>query len=164
MSLLGTGLRFNFTYGVDDAAATYPVHGHTLAYAAAAPVTTSGTGCSTATIGTWGTNVQQIGHQYCGVVANGAPAGSLHFLLLSFGPMSMPIVDPVVAPGCELLVSTLASSYVGMLGLQVGTDVYWTLALPEFLSPATLYFQDWILDPATVLFASTQRLTVPIVK
>jgi hypothetical protein len=63
-----------------------------------------------------------------------------------------------------LLVDPTPPAYLGMTDFRFGPDTFWALPLPEFLSPATLHFQVWHIDPVTGLFNSTTRLEVPIVK
>ena len=151
---------FLFAYGVDDNTSTQPVYGHALEYAAVTPDSVSGTGCSTATIA-WIGN-QQIGAEFNYLWINnpGTPVG--HFPIVSLGTTDLLIVDPAVFPGCRLLVQATGPNYLATLPFQFGETVDYTIALPEFLDPMTLYFQDWMFDGT--LFYGTQRLTVPIVK
>ena len=77
-------------------------------------------------------------------------------------PHDAPVVHPAVTPGCRLLVDAFGPTYLATLPFQFGQQVTYTIALPEFLDPMTLYFQDWIFDGNT--FEGTQRLEVPLVK
>ncbi len=150
---------FAFGYGVDDGS-VMPLYGHTLEYAAPTPWSTAGTACSNAVI-SWSGN-QQIGSEFNRVLVGNAPPAAGHFLLVSLTTANVPVVDPVVFPGCRLLVQAAGPGYLGMMSFQFGPYVSWNLALPEWLDPMTLHFQDWLLDGSH--FYSTQRLSVPIVK
>ncbi|MCA8965108.1 MAG: hypothetical protein KDC48_09475, partial [Planctomycetes bacterium] len=150
---------FEFAYGVDDGN-NMPVYGHTLEYAAPAPWSRAGTGCSSATL-SW-TGNQQIGAEFNRVYVTGAAPAAGHFLLVSLATADLPVFDPAVSPGCRLLVQAGGAGYLGMMSFQLGNAVSWTLALPEWLDPMTLHFQDWTFDGSS--FQSTERLSVPIVK
>jgi hypothetical protein len=71
-------------------------------------------------------------------------------------------------PGCWLLVDILSPNYIGLLASVTspfGSKIQ-GIALPEFLTPFTLYAQYGIFDvganPANLV--TTQRLEVPFVK
>ena len=82
-------------------------------------------------------------------------------MLVSLGTANMPIVSPAVMPGCNLLIDN-GAGFLGTMNLYIGSGATWNFALPEWLPPLTLHFQDWILNGTT--FTSTERLSVPIVK
>ncbi|MCR9247435.1 MAG: hypothetical protein NXI31_20585 [bacterium] len=148
---------FLMAYG--SSAPTAPLFGRTLEYAAVASDSTSGQGCSNASI-SWIGN-QQIGSEFNYLsIQNATPVG--HFVVVALAPHDLPIVHPDVTPGCRLLVDAFGPSYLATLPFQFGTQATYTVALPEWLDPMTLYFQDWLFD-GNVLEAS-QRLAVPIVK
>lgn len=146
------------------AGAAHEVYANNFSYPVATATSVAGIGCSTATP-SWGVyNSQQIGHEFGGVSVTGAPANALHFLLLSYGTQNVPVVNAAVWPGCRLLVQNAGPSFLGVMPLAIGSSIFVPLPLPEFLGSDTLYFQDWILDPANNFLFSTQRLNVPIIK
>jgi hypothetical protein len=146
------------------AGSAHEVYANNFSYPAPVAASVAGIGCSTA-VPSWPIyNSQQIGHQFSGVSVSGAPANALHFVLLSFGTQNVPVVNAAVWPGCRLLVQNVGPSFLGVMPLAIGSNVFVQLSLPEFLASDTLYFQDWILDPASSIFYSTQRLNVPIIK
>ena len=146
--------RFLFAYGY-----TTQVYGQTLEYTAAPPVSTVGSGCSSATIHWSGS--RQIGSEFERVYVTGSSAAAGHFMMVSLVRANLSIVHPAVALGCRLLVDN-QTGFLAVLGFQVASQPSWNFALPERVPPLTLYFQDWILDGGVL--RSTQRLEVPIVK
>jgi hypothetical protein len=145
---------FHLGYGFADVAV-----GQTLQYVPAPATTSSGLSCSS-TLLTWQGN-QQIGAEFNKVVAYSAPAAAPHLMVVSLASANVLVAHPVVVSGCRLLVDT-GPALLGILPLQVGTAVGWELPLPEYLSPTTLYFQDWLLVGTQL--QSSARLVVPIVK
>ena len=111
-----------------------------------------------------GNRNQRIGCEFSSVRTFNAPANSLHLMLVALAPANVPVSDPILGSNCSLLVPFTGPDYLGNMPLAVGNDVSWQLPLPETLPVVTLYFQDWILDPATNLFAGSRRLTVPLAK
>lgn len=148
-----------------------PVYGNVFSYpTATSPIATAGAGCSPAAI-RWttpfqlsGNPIQLIGNEFTQVEVLGAPSNALHFLLLSTARVDRPILNPVVVPGCRLLVDSGATAFIGILDLRIGANVRWSLPIPEFLSSGVFHFQDWHTDRGGVQFVSTQRLQVPLVK
>lgn len=130
-------------------------------------VLSSGSACSATTI-EWTGPAQQnpwrnqlSGTDLAALTAAGAPANALHVVLVgSASTLPVPIVHPLVLPGCELLVPASGPDYLGTLPLGVGTATAWNLPIPEFWVTA-LTFQDWILDPATGMLSASHRLRVP---
>ena len=161
-----TGAACAFDPRTDDTLFAYAVrdpigqtlYGQTLEYVAPPPTTVGGIGCSSAVI-SWEGN-QQIGSEFERVAIGSASSTAAHFMLVSLATANQAIVDPAVLPGCRLLVDN-GAGFLGTMGIQFGSDPSWSFALPEWLPPITLHFQDWILDG---VLESTQRLSVRIVK
>ena len=130
-----------------------------LGYSTPGPIAVGGTGCDPGSI-QWNGS-QQIGAEF-GEVRVTRPSPGGHFLLASLASTSQPIVNPAVASGCELLVQAAGPDYLGTLPFVYGISASWPVALPEFLPPLTLHFQDWVFDGAQ--FVSSQRLSVPLIK
>src|SRR5690606_30661391 len=122
----------------------------------------SGVSCSPATIGWVGT--QLIGDQNSKVAITGAANNAIHPMALSLAPSLLPLNVPgLFVNGCNLLVSTSAPDFYGLLSLQVGNIPKWTFPLPEFLpNNAQLYFQGFHTDGTSFEFYSTKRLLVTI--
>ncbi len=120
--------------------------------------------CGAASIDWTGTGNarQQIGSEFWGVQVTGAPTSAVHLMLLSLEADNQ-LLGPGVEPGCRLLVS-LGSGYIGILPLQVGSNVIFPFPLPEALDPVTLLFQDFHTNPAGDLFQNTARMHVPLAK
>lgn len=151
---------FLFSYGV-AIPTTQPVYGHALTYTAAAAPATFGVSCSNAGL-VWLGN-QQIGAEFNSINVTGAPASAIHLMLVATVTTNVPVIHPVVFPGCRLFVMASGPGYLGTFPAAVGSSASWNLALPEFVGAQTLYFQDWYLD-ATNLLYSTERIAVEIVK
>ena len=83
-------------------------------------------------------------------------------MIASLAINNVPLVDPVVFPGCRLLVHATGASCLATLPFQYGTDVSWRVSLPEWLDPMTFHFQDWMFDGT--IFYATRRLSVPVTK
>lgn len=163
---------FVFSYGNDDSAASNPLFGNVFTFPTETAPTIAGTGCSPASIAwravdqndlTISSNDQQIGHEFTGVEVSGAPAGALHFMLLSFGTANVVVPSPAVPAGCRLLIDP-GVGYLGPLPLAIGSSARWAIPLPESLPSLTIHMQDWHTNAAATLVYSTQRLTVPLVK
>lgn len=154
--------NFHFAYGVDDGTATQPIFGDTLTYNAPTPYSNSGTSCSTESI-YWSGN-QQIGAEFNRLYISGAPANAVHIPLMSLGSVDALLLNPSVQVGCRILINPSAGPYLGQLPLSIGSSASYQIALPETLPNTTVYLQDWFLDPATLLFRSSVRLTVNFVK
>jgi len=152
--------EFQFAYAVEGPVFD-PVFGHTLTYTTAPPVTTSGISCSNASLSWLGT--QQIGAEFSSVRVSGAPPAAIHIMLAATATTDVPVIHPVVFPGCRLFVMAAGPGYLGTFPTGVGSDFVWQLPLPEALGSQTLHFQDWYLD-ANALLYSTERLSVPIVQ
>lgn len=150
---------FSYSYGVNNGN-NYPLFGQAFEYVSPPSSGTSGFGCSSAVISWQGS--QQIGSELGEVRVNSAPVGGIHFLLVATAAIDIPLAIPVVLPGCRLLAPTSGPNYLGIMPIALGASPSWTLALPEFLSPGTLYFQDWILNGQAL--ESSSRLDLPIVK
>ena len=97
-----------------------------------------------------------------GLSTHNSSASAAHFLLVSLASSNALIIHPAVLPNCSLLVDAQSANYLGTMPLHIGASSQWSFALPEWLGPLTLYFQDWVLEGTTL--TSTQRLTVPFVK
>ncbi|MCK5940379.1 MAG: hypothetical protein KAI24_00305 [Planctomycetes bacterium] len=123
------------------------------------PWAATGVGCASAAI-SW-VGPQRIGAEFPGVEVDNAGAVTAHFVLVSLGSLQFPVTLGGVGAGCELLVDP-GPSYLGMLPMQLGTNVSWPFPLPSWLPNTTLYFQDWILENNE--FRSSQRLEVPVVR
>ncbi|MCR9248003.1 MAG: hypothetical protein NXI31_23475 [bacterium] len=149
---------FLCAYGVGRST-TDPIYGQTLEYRTPTLWSRAGTSCSN--VGMSWVGRQQIGSELSGPFVYNAQSTTGHFLLVSLGTSSQPIVDPAVAAGCNLLVDN-GAGLLGTMAFRIGADVSWQLPLPEWLPPLTLHFQDWLLDGTT--FRSSRRLTVPVVK
>lgn len=152
--------EFMFAYAVETVV-FHPVYGHTLTYTTAPPVSTSGLSCSNASLDWLGT--QQIGAEFSSVRVSGAPPAAIHIMLAATVTTDVPVIHPIVFPGCRLLVMAAGPGYLGTFPTGVGANFTWQLPLPEALGSQTLHFQDWYLD-ANALLYSTERLTVPIIK
>lgn len=153
--------NFLYAYGVNATGPLFPVYGHVLTYVAPAPPSTFGISCSSANLG-WSGN-QQIGAEFNGPFVTGAPASAIHIMLLATTTVDVPVINPVVFPGCRLFVAAAGPGYLGQFPLAIGSSASFSLPLPEFVVGQTLHMQDWYLD-ATNLLYSTERLTVQIVK
>lgn len=163
---------FVFTYGNDDGTASNPLFGNVFDYPTETAPSLFGTACSPATI-TWraleqnavviAANDQQIGHEFTGVEVAGAPAGALHFMLLSFQTANVQVPSPMVPASCRLLIDPV-TGYIGALPIAFGPSARWNLPLPEGLSSLTLHMQDWHTNSSATQVWSTQRLTVSLVR
>lgn len=125
--------------------------------------------CSPVTLAWFGqgSSTQQavhIGQGFSGVRATGAPSGTAHFLAMSTGTVSTVPAVPGIQAGCRVLVDLSASNYLGILGVQVGSQVEWDLPIPEFLTPIPVYFQDWHLDGSGTRFQSSGRLELQLLR
>jgi hypothetical protein len=136
-----------------------------LAQPIAPPPQVSGVGCSNATVGWFGS--QRIGSGFQQLALQGAPPSVPAFASLSMAPLNVDL-SFLQMPGCWLLVDILSPNYIGLLASVTspfGSKIQ-GIALPEFLTPFTLYAQYGIFDvganPANLV--TTQRLEVPFVK
>lgn len=109
-------------------------------------------------------SAQWIGSGLSRLTVSGAPANSLHLVLVGTATANSPIVDPILGANCSLLVPLAGPDHLGFLTVAVGASAAWTLPLPESLPAMTLSFQDWVLEPANSLLWGTRRLSVPLVK
>lgn len=120
------------------------------------PIQTSGIGCSSAQIGWNGS--RRIGAGNGQLVFYGAPAGSLMVVMLGFQPVAQTLVGvPGIENGCWLLVPNTGATHLGVLPLQFGPAAGWSMPLPEWLPPMTLYAQGFHSDASLSLFSTTQR-------
>lgn len=135
-----------------------------VSYAAVAPPSVSGIGCSQATIA-W-SGPQLIGAEFGSISITGAASDSLHVMALSMASTAVPLIG--VAPfanGCFLNISSVAPDFVGLFGLQVGASATYPLPLPEFLSTDIYYFQDFhTIGNGNLDMVSTQLLELPLVR
>jgi hypothetical protein len=163
--------NFVLTFSHYYSTAPYALVGAEFVYPTPAAVSLGGFSCSSVALAwqatdAFGTliaaNSQVIGNQFTRIAASGAAATTLHFPVLSLATTSLPVPHPLVPVGCNQLVST-TGGYLGMLPIGVGANPTWAMPLPEFLSPFTLYCQDWMLE-ANGTFTSSRRLNVPLVK
>lgn len=167
------GNQFAFTYSYFSSTAPNQFTlGGEMTYPVQAAPALQGIGCATTTLAWEATdsdgtviaaNDQVIGHPFTRFRASGAPAGSIHFPLVSLATTDVLFGHPLVALGCHQLVDT-QNGYLGMLPIAIGTGATWSMPIPGFLPSFTLYCQDWVLDPATSLFRATRRLEVPLAK
>jgi hypothetical protein len=94
---------------------------------------------------------------------SGAPAGSLMVVMLALQTTTQPLLGvPGIENGCWLLVPNTGAGHLGVLPLQFGPAASWSIPLPEWLSPMTLYAQGFHSDAAMSQFSSTQRTTLPL--
>ncbi len=164
------GNNFVFTYGEDNPGASNPIRGNVLTFPAETPPSVGGLGCNAVTL-TWsatdvdGTTIadndQQIGHQYTRLSASGGPASGFHLMYLSLDPLNVVVLNPLITPGCRLLVDVFGPGYLGQVS-DFGSSVSWNIPLPDSLPALTLHCQDWIYDLSTNLLTSSTRLTVPL--
>ncbi|MCA8952492.1 MAG: hypothetical protein KDE27_23475 [Planctomycetes bacterium] len=147
-----------FSYATD--APGNPLYGRTLTYDQPATPALSGQACSNATIA-WVGN-QQIGAEFNRIQVDNQGVAAGHFLLVSLTTTDFPLLYPGVAPGCRLLVPAGGPYYLATLPFQYGATVSWEIALPEWLDPMTLCFQDWLFDGQ--LIRGTRALSVPLAK
>lgn len=152
---------FQFSYAVAEAGSSNPVYGHTLTYETPTAPSTFGTSCGSATL-SWLGN-QQIGAEFDRVRVTAAPPSSIHIMLAATVTTNVPVLHPIVFPGCRLLVMASGPGYLGAFPTAIGSNPSWQLSLPEYLGAQTLHFQDWYLDGNGLLYSS-ERLTVPIIK
>lgn len=153
--------EFLLSYAVDEAGQWNTIYGQTLTYDTPNAPYTFGVSCSSATL-SWIGN-QQIGAEFNHVQVTGAPPFSIHIMLAATTTANISVINPVVFPGCKLLVMAAGPGYLGAFPTAVGSNPNWQLSLPEFLGAQTLHFQDWYLDANGLLY-STERLSVPIIK
>ncbi|MEZ6037854.1 MAG: hypothetical protein R3F29_10265 [Planctomycetota bacterium] len=145
------------------------VHARLFDLSPAAPTSLSAANCATAPLQWNGPAVyanqnQRIGSGLTSVRVFGASSYDLHLMLVAVGTVDVPLVDPLIAAGCSLLVPPSGPEYLGMMPLATGGDVSWPLPLPEHVPATTLHFQDWMLSTYTGLLTATRRLSVPLVK
>lgn len=152
---------FLFAYAVEDGVGDNNVYGQILTYETPVAWSTSGISCSGAALEWIGS--QQIGAEFGRVRVTGAPQAALHIMLAATVTTNVPVIHPIVFPGCRLFVMAAGPGYLGAFPTGVGGTASWQLPLPEFLGAQTLHFQNWYLDPNGQLY-STERLTVPIIK
>jgi hypothetical protein len=125
------------------------------------PITQSGIGCSSALVGWNGS--RRIGAGNGLLTMSGAPAGSLMVVMLALQTTTQPLLGvPGIENGCWLLVPNTGAGHLGVLPLQFGPAASWSIPLPEWLSPMTLYAQGFHSDAAMSQFSSTQRTTLPL--
>ena len=124
-------------------------------------ITQSGIGCSSALVGWSGS--RRIGSGNGLLTMYGAPAGSLMVVMLGFQTTAQPLVGvPGLENGCWLLVPNTGAGHLGVLPLQFGPAATWSMPLPEWLPPLTLYAQGFHSDAAMSVFSTTQRATLPL--
>lgn len=152
---------FLFAYSADNGAGSNSVYGQTLTYSTPVTPTTFGVSCSNANLNWSGS--QQIGAEFNSVDVTGAPVSAIHIMLAATVTTNVPVVHPIIFPGCRLFVMAAGPGFLGAFPAAFGANVSWQLALPEFLGSQTLYFQDWYIDVNGLLY-STERLAVPIIK
>ncbi|MCA8978030.1 MAG: hypothetical protein KDC98_25110 [Planctomycetes bacterium] len=150
---------FLLAFGVDDGA-TQPLYAQRLAYPTAPPVTYYGQACSQVTLQWSGSRM--IGGEDNLLEATGGNSGDLHLMVLALAPTNMQFLDPLVPLGCRLLVDIAPGNFIGVLPPNIGPTGLWWQALPEWIGPMTLYFQDVVYDGS--YFRGTQGLAVPIVR
>ncbi|MCA8953017.1 MAG: hypothetical protein KDE27_26130, partial [Planctomycetes bacterium] len=162
--------RFRMLYTV----AGLPTNGQTTAYArflshpGGAAIQHGGTGCGAATLdfsgpalGPYAYKNALIGTRGTYVAGLSPNPTDLHFLIAAFGTTSVPIVHPLVAPGCTQLVPT---NQIGVLPLQIGGFPAWPVSVPLSMVGVTLSFQDWVYDPLVDQLSATDRVTVDFVR
>ena len=110
------------------------------------------------------THNQLIGSQFSQIAATGAPANSLHVMLVATATANGPVIDPIVGTNCSLLVPVSGPDYLGYLPTALGAGAAWLLPLPESLPSMTLHFQDWVLEPANGQLWGSRRLSVPLLR
>lgn len=152
---------FALFYGANHQNQPNSLYCRTLTYDSPIPAFTSGTSCSSATLSWVGS--QQIGSEFCGPRVQGAPPGAIHIMLAATATTNVPVLHPIVFPGCNLFVMAAGPGYLGAFPTSIGSSYTWDLPLPEFLGSQTLHFQDWHLNANGLLY-STERLSVPIIK
>lgn len=160
-----SGHQFILAYGVNSATAgnSY-VTLDRFVFPSVTPWSATGSHCSAADIAWYGS--QLIGDGDVRVNVTNAPSNSLHILVMATQPTAILVGGvPPFHSGCWVLVPTSGPDYVGIVGLGLGHGPVWNLALPEFLTSYTYYFQDFHTDggPNFELW-STQRLEVPTVR
>lgn len=139
------------------------VRGSLYSYSPAPPLTSYGVGCGTGSVG-WGGS-RQIGAEFDQVTVSGAPANSLHIMVLAAAGVDVPLILPgVVAPGCNLYVPFAGAGFLGLFPTALGSTAAWPLPLTESLPQQQLFLQDWYLDLNDLLLYSTPRLEAWIVK
>src|SRR5690606_2253127 len=129
------------------------------------PTSTFGAACSPATISWLGS--QLVGSQFGAVNVFGGAPDSIHLVALATAPASAQSLSGLglFAPNCFLLIPPAGQGYLGVLGVGVGSNVQFPLALPEFLPNATYYFQNFhTVGGGNFDFLATQRLAVPTVR
>ncbi len=153
---------FLCAYGVFDGI-SQPVYGQVTNYDGPAATATYGVPCGFANPYWYGN--QQIGAEFNSLMVTGSPTNALHLMVAATAAIDTPLIIPgLIGAGCSLYVPISGPYYLGMFPTAVGSSVSWYLALPEALANQTLYFQDWYLDPTTLLLYNSVRLAVPIVK
>jgi hypothetical protein len=110
------------------------------------------------------THNQRIGSQFTQIAATGAPANSLHLMLVATATANVPVIDPILGTNCALLVPFSGPDYLGYLPPALGAGAAWPLPLPESLSSMTIHFQDWVLEPANGRLWGSRRLSVPLLR
>lgn len=134
------------------------------------PASRSGTACGGAALDWAGAAVvrpeknQIVGCDNSRLTATGTDSSDAHFVLMALATVNTPIVQPMVAPGCHLLVAASGPSYVGVLPVAIGLQASWAFPLPESLTSTTVWFQDWVYQPSSGLMRSSQRLEVQIAR
>ena len=128
------------------------------------PQSTAGTACSPATISWLGD--AYVGNEFGAVNVFGAAVDSLHLVAAATAAAPPQPLDGLglFAPGCFLLIPPSGPGYLGVLGVGVGSNLDLPLPLPEFLPPATYYFQGFhTIGGGNLDFVATPRLAVPTV-
>jgi hypothetical protein len=158
----GSSAEYVLAYGVNGGANNY-VTIDRYVYPAVTPWSVTGPACSTVSL-FWG-GPQLIGSQNIRLSVTGSPIGALHLLVMASAPASALLVGiPPVVSGCWLLVPNVGQDHLGIL-VGVGHAATWIFDLPETLSSATFYFQDFHTDTSgTFSLLSTGRLEVPLVR
>ena len=150
-------------YSVDEGGVNQWVYGHVVTYDTPAAISSYGVACGFANV-SW-SGARQIGAEFGSINVSGSPAGALHLMVLANAGIDVPLVIPgLVGIGCNLYVPISGPNYYGMFPTAVGSSASWPLPLPEALANQVLSFQDWYLDPTTLLLYGSTRLDVPIIK
>lgn len=166
ISYSGQEQAFRFGWSVTDSSSNSSfVWINRLTRPTAAAPSLAGLACSSATP-SW-VGLQQIGYEFSSLHLSGALPNVPAIAVIGFDTANTDLTT-FGMPGCRLLVPASGPNYVGTFFTLTdsASESSIDLALPEFLSPATVYFQWFFLQPGAnaVDFVSTQRLEVDIVK